>query len=248
MPFLGRGPARISRHDRLVSSFRTVIVIDESAPRCSHDRVDAAEVDRRCDLRRVRRSPSRRSRILTLALAAAARQRRAQPSRLEQWRVDLVRERRRDPPAPAAHLPHRGEERLRRRGIVIRRSQPLSSRFGGEPDQLLLQAVVQRPLDSAALIVAREDEPSARGPQVREAVTELLDPCLFGVPSVQRASPLPLDHRGCPPSGRGVKRQAAGPMPGQPPVTRPSPPWFGSRALPSVAASSVDRDARGRQS
>jgi hypothetical protein len=52
----------------------------------------------------------------------------------------------------------------------------------------LLEAVVQHPLDRAALVVAGEDQASARGAQVREILTELFDPTLV-VRSFQRASP-----------------------------------------------------------
>jgi hypothetical protein len=40
--------------------------------------------------------------------------------------------------------------------------------LGGEPDQLLLEPVVQRPLDRTALGVGGEEQPRARCTQLRD--------------------------------------------------------------------------------
>ncbi len=157
-----------------------------SAGRRALEHVERAEVDGTNDLRRQRDvhvdgEPHRH--------AGAARRRaelRDQSARVEQRREDPVGELlhlRQRPPHFALQLV---EERLRRRGIGVERSRG-DLEVGGEPHQILLHALVQRPLDAATFGIGGQREPRPGGSELLDLAAQPIEGWLLvGLLGLQR--------------------------------------------------------------
>ena len=169
-----------------------------------------------------------------------------QPARLEQRREDPVGELlhlRERPPRFALQLV---EERLRRRGSSPPNRGDLE--VGGEPHQVLLHALVQRPLDASTFGIGGQRESSPRGSELLDLVAQPIEGWLFlGLLGLQRLLPVPGTPGSCPSSvGR---RQAASTVTDRMAASRRSPGRHRRAGLNDLLASGgreliADRERR----
>ena len=171
------------------------------------ERVQGAEIDGAGDLRR---SGPVHVHVDPRLHAGAGRRRaelRGQSAYLEQRREDPVGELLQLPQRSPHFALHLVEERLRRRGIGFHGPRG-DLEDGGEPDQILLHAAVQCPLDVATFGIADKRESSPRGSELLDLAAQPIEGWLLvGLIDLQRMPPAPGSSGSCPPSlGR---RQAA---------------------------------------
>ena len=162
------------------------------------------------------------------ALTAADAQRRGEAARLEQRRVDPVRELRRLVQRLLHVAPHLVEERLRRGGIGVRQLAR-ELQVDRERDQVLLRAVVEVALDPAAVGIGGQDEPLPGRAQLLDLEAQPVErlPAALDVPNLQVIDLLLEDYR---------KLSVIEPAPSRGPAplrgmaacrrTRLPPPWF----------------------
>ena len=149
------------------------------------ERLETAPVDRRRDLGRVPRSLAT-SRVAADAGAPGRRaQRCGEAARLEQRRVDPLRELRRLVQRLLHVARQLVEERFRRRGIGVRRARSASWRLTASATRCCCTPLVQFALDHAAVGVGGKDESPPGCAQLRDLETQPVE--LF--PAARRAQP-----------------------------------------------------------
>ncbi len=193
---------------------------DRSTGRRALEHVQHAEVDGAGDLRR-RGVTSAAIRAGTPARLAAARSSATSPpasSSGGKIPVGELLHLRQRPPRFALELV---EERLRRRGIGVHRSRG-DLEVGGEPHQILLHALVQRPLDAATFGIGGQRESCPRSSELLDLAAQPIEGCLrVGLLGLQRIPSCAWMPGSCPSSlGR---RQAASTVSGRTAASRVSP-------------------------